>query len=195
LIEDIRRMVANCPESILGIRDRAIILCGFAMAARRKEAAELAVRDLEWTESGVIVTCRRSKTDQGGEGYTKAIAYGSDPDTCPVRALRAWLDAAPTGKNGPVFRGVDRHGNVSSHRLYPGSIARIIKTAARRAGLDAGNISGHSLRSGMASQAARNGVDERSIARTTQHKSLRVLRRYIHAGTIFEDNASGRLGL
>lgn len=156
--------------------------------------SEIEVLDLEWIESGLVFTCRRSKTDQEQVGSRKAIVYGSDPETCPIRALRAWLDAASI-ENGPLSRSVDRHGRVSTRRLYPGSIARIVKTAARRAGLDARNISGHSLRSGMATQAAMNGADERSIARVTPHKSVRVLRRYIHAGTMFHDNASGRLGL
>jgi site-specific recombinase XerD len=94
-----------------------------------------------------------------------------------------------------VLRAVDRHGNVSADRLYAGSIARIVKAAARRAGLAADDIGAHSLRSGMATQSAMNGADERSIARVTQHKSTRVLRRYIRDGSLFHDNASGRLGL
>ena len=194
LIEDIRRMVANCRDDLLGIRDRSIILCGFALAARRKELASLRVSDLEWTESGLVISCRGGKTNQEQECMKKAIVAGADQETCPVRALREWLRIARI-EVGPIFRAVDRHGNVSSQPLYPGSIARIVKVAATRAGLAASNFSSHSLRSGMASQAAKNGADERSIARTTQHKSLRVLRRYIHAGTMFEDNASARLGL
>ena len=194
LTDDIRRIVTNCPEGIIGIRNRALLLCGFVMASRRSELSQLRVTDLCWTESGILVNCRRGKTDQAGEGYTKAIVYAKDDETCATRALRAWLSAASI-KDGPVFRAVDRHGNVSTQPLNPGSIARIVKAAAWHAGLNPANISAHSLRSGMASQAAKNGVEERSIARTTQHKSIRVLRRYIHAGTIFEDNASGRLGL
>lgn len=194
-VEDIRRMVANCREGIIGTRDRSLILAGFAMAGRRSELSDLRVSDLRWTESGVVITCRRGKTDQAGAGYGKAIVAGRDSETCPVRALREWLHEARINDGGPVFRSVDRHGNVSTQPLNPGSIARIVKAAAWRAGLDPANISAHSLRSGMASQAAKNGAEERSIARTTQHKSIRVLRRYIHAGTLFEDNASGRLGL
>lgn len=111
LTEDIRRIVANCPEWIIGIRNRALILCGFAMASRRSELADLQIGDLCWTESGVAVTFRRGKTDQAGESYTKAIVYARDPDACPPTALRAWLDAASIG-DGPLFRSVDRHGNV-----------------------------------------------------------------------------------
>jgi site-specific recombinase XerD len=196
LVANIRRIVANCPASVLGIRDRALVLCGFAMGSRRSELADLNVGDLSWTESGVVITWRGSKTDQEHAGHKTAIPFGTEEDACPVRALRAWLDQAGISEGeGTVFRAVDRHGHVSEKGLYPGSIARILKRASRRAGLDDKNIAGHSLRSGMATQSAMNGASERSIAQVTQHKSMRVLRRYIRDGGSFHDNASGRLGL
>ena len=195
LAGDIRHIVANCPAGIIGVRNRCLVLCGFAMGSRRGELADLNVPDVAWTEPWLVVTCRGSKTDQEHAGNRKAIPFGSEPDTCPVRALRAWLDAAGITGDRPLFRAVDRHENVSENRLHPGSIARSLKAASRRGGLDPENIAGHSLRSDMATQAAMNGADERSIAAVTQHRSMRVLRRYIRDGNLFRGNASGRLGL
>jgi site-specific recombinase XerD len=96
---------------------------------------------------------------------------------------------------GAVFRGADRHGNVAATGLHRDSIAAIFKTAATRAGMNATNIAGHSVRAGMATQAALNGSSERAIVRTTRHRSRRVLRRYIRPSETFCENASANLGL
>ena len=98
-------------------------------------------------------------------------------------------------KEGPVFRGVDRHGHIATQGLHRDSIAVIFKTAASRAGMNATNIAGHSVRAGMATQAALNGSAERVIAKTTRHRSRRILRRYIRPGEMFRENASASLGL
>jgi integrase len=135
---------------------------------------------------------RRSKTDQEGQGRTVAMPTGEHPDTCPIRALQTWLDAAGITA-GPVFRSVDRHGHVAEHALSPRSIAKILKRAAARAGINAASIAGHSLRAGMVTQAAMNGAEEREIARTTGHRSVGMVRRYIRDGRAF--GASAQLGL
>jgi integrase len=106
---------------------------------------------------------------------------GKHEESCPVRALRAWLDAAGI-ESGPVFRAVDHQGRVSSTVLCPRSISKILKRAAKRAGLDPRNISGHSLRAGMATTAAIHGAEEREIARTTGHRTAAMVRRYIRDG-------------
>ncbi|WP_414648698.1 hypothetical protein [Edaphobacter sp.] len=98
-------------------------------------------------------------------------------------------------KDGAVFRGVDRHGRVAAQGLHRDSIAAIFKTAASRAGMNAANIAGHSVRAGMATQAALNGSSERAIARATRHRSRRVLRRYIRPSEMFRENAWASLGL
>jgi site-specific recombinase XerD len=165
-------------EDRIGLRDRALLVVGFAGGFRRGEIVSLDVADLDFRAEGLVVTLRRSKTDQEGEGRTIALPYGSNPGTCPVRVLRAWLDAAQI-TTGPVFRAVDRHDNVSPERLSDRSVANIVKAAAGRAGLDAAAYSGHSLRAGLATAAARAGKSERVIMKQTGHRSERMVRRYI----------------
>ena len=109
ITEDIRRMVAAVPENLLGLRDRALLLVGFAGGFRRSELVGLDREDCEFTSDGVILVLRRSKTDQEGAGRKIAIPFGSNPDTCPVRGLKAWLDSVSL-EQGPLFRPVSRHG-------------------------------------------------------------------------------------
>lgn len=195
LIGDIRRMVAATPDNLLGVRDHALILVGFSGAFRRSELASiLEVEDLAFTDSGVYIRLRRSKTDQEMQGRNVALPLGEHSDTCPVRALRSWLEAAVI-TSGPVFRSVDRHGHVAAHALSPRSIAKILKCAATRAGIDATSIAGHSLRAGMVTQAALNGSKEREIARTTGHHSDDMVRRYVRLADPFQGIAATRLGL
>lgn len=195
LAGDIRRVVAATPENLLGLRDRALILVGYSGAFRRSELASiLEVEDLTFSECGLYIRMRRSKTDQEQQGRTLAVPVGEHRETCPVRALRAWLETAGI-TSGAVFRAVDRHGKVATHALSPRSVAKILKRAAARAGIDAAAIAGHSLRAGMATQAALNGAQERDIAKTTGHRSTAMVRRYIRDADPFRNNASARLGL
>jgi site-specific recombinase XerD len=195
LTGDIRRIVAATPDNLLGLRDRALVLVGFSGAFRRGELTSiLEVEDLAFTESGLYIRLRRSKTDQEQQGRNVAVPLGEHPETCPVRALRSWLEAAVI-TSGPVFRSVDRHGHVAAHALSPRSIAKILKCAATRAGIDATLIAGHSLRAGMVTQAALNGAQEREIARTTGHHSEAMVRRYIRVADPFRAIAATQLGL
>jgi integrase len=196
LIGDIERIVASSPTRLLGARNRALVLLGFASGCRRGELAALEVRDLELTSEGIVLTVRRAKTDQEQQGRQVPIAYGRHPETCPVKAVVAWTTAVGI-VDGPLFRAVDRHGNVSSQQLEPGSIARILKAAARRSGMDAAEvvkIAGHSLRSGTATTAAIAGASEREISVLTGHRSNEV-RRYIRNSNLFESSAAFRLGM
>jgi integrase len=154
----------------------------------------MTVSDLCFSASGLVINVPRSKADQEQASEKVAIVFGEHKDTCPIKALRTWLSSAKI-TDGAVFRGVDRHGNVVSTGLHRDSIAAIFKAAAARAGMNATNIAGHSVRAGMATQAALNGSSERAIARTTRHRSRRVLRRYIRPGEMFRENASASLGL
>lgn len=142
----------------------------------------------------VVINVPRSKADQEQAGDKVAIPFGEHNDTCPIKALRQWLKVANIIE-GALFRGVDRHGHVATTGLHRDSIAVILKTAAARAGMNATNIAGHGVRAGMAIQAALNGSSERAIAKTTRHRSRRVLRRYIRPGEMFRENASASLGL
>jgi site-specific recombinase XerD len=190
----VKAMVDSLPATLAGKRDQALTLLGFAGAFRRSELVSARVDDVAFTADGLVFTLRRSKTDQEGQGTRKGIPYGTNPSTCPVRALRAWLDAAGI-TDGPLFRGVDRWGTVAPRALSDRAVADIIKRAAAAAGHDAATFSGHSLRAGLATSAAAAGVAERSIMQQTGHKSERMVRRYIRDGALFRENAAGKVGL
>lgn len=124
-----------------------------------------------------------------GQGRKLGIRFGNNPATCPVRALRAWLEQAGID-SGPLFRSVSRHGTIGSRRLSGKSVSLIVKRSAELAGYDPKEFSGHSLRAGLATSAARAGKTERAIMATTGHRSEKMVRRYIRSGCLFEDCAS-----
>jgi site-specific recombinase XerD len=192
--EDLRRMVDTCGQDPAGTRDRALLLVGFAAALRRSELVALDATDVEETKDGLILTVRRSKTDQEGAGRKIGVPYGSNLGTCPVRAWRAWVEKAGITE-GPLFRGIDRHGNIAEGRLSDRGVALVVKRRAKSAGIDPRTVSGHSLRAGLATSAAVAGVSERAIAATTGHKSMTVLRGYIRDGSLFTENAAAAVGL
>jgi site-specific recombinase XerD len=194
LTPDLRRIIAGLPEDLRGQRDRALLLAGFAGGFRRSELAALRVADLETTPDGLIVRLGRSKTDQEGQGRPVALPYGSDPRTCPVRAILAWLEQAGITA-GPLFRAVDRQGLVSDRALHSDSVGYLVKRAAGRAGFETMEYAGHSLRAGLATQAAMNGASELEIMKQTGHRSLTTVRKYIREGSLFRDNAATKLGL
>jgi site-specific recombinase XerD len=170
-----------------GLRDRALLLVGFALGLRRSELVAIRVEDLSPSPDGITVRLRRSKTDQQARGKDLLLVYAETPHPCPVRALRGWLDS--TGiTEGPIFRRVTRTGAVSSPLNAP-SVALIIKRRAKAAGLSATEFAGHSLRSGYATQAARDGHHPTQIADVTRHKDERVLAGYIRAGRGRDDIA------
>jgi len=190
----LRAMVETLPPTLLGTRDHALLLLGFAGAFRRSELVSLDLDDLLFSDDGITVTLRRSKTDQEGQGRTIGIPYGSHPLTCPVRALRAWIAGAGLVA-GPLFRPLNRHGKVLERRLSDKGVARIVKRAAAAAGYDPDTFSGHSLRAGLATAAAAAGVSERAIMNQTGHRSVTVARRYIREGSLFRENAAASIGL
>ena len=194
VIEDIRAMVNNLGGSLIDIRDRALVLIGFAGAFRRSELVAVMIDDIEFNRDGLTITLQHSKTDQDGQGYKKGIPYGSNSDTCPVRSLEDWLQAAKI-TSGPLFRRVNRHGQVGKEALTDQSVALIVKKLVKTAGLDEKKYSGHSLRSGLITTAANRGVDERSIMKQSGHKSLTVMRGYIQDATLFKNNAATNVGL
>jgi site-specific recombinase XerD len=193
VINDIRLMVDALPSNTLGIRDRALLLIGFAGAFRRSELVSLNVDDIEVKSDGLVITLKHSKTDQEGAGRKVGIPYGSNPHTCPVRAYMAWIEASGITE-GAVFRSIDRHGNIKS-RMSDKAVALVVKRCAEAAGLDASQYAGHSLRSGFATTAAYADVKERDIMRQTGHKSLQMVRRYIQEGSLFRNNAAANVGL
>jgi site-specific recombinase XerD len=179
-------MVAEAGTDPKGIRDRAILLLGFAGAFRRSELVALNVADLDFCDDGIRVTIRKSKTDQEGLGVTIAIAPGFI--ACPIDAVRAWIRAAGIS-NGALFRSVTRAGKISPRRLSARAVAELVKTYARRAGLKAADFSGHSLRSGFLTSAAARGASIFKMMDVSRHKSVDTLRGYVRDAEMFRDHA------
>ena len=193
LTADLKRLLAGTGDNLKGIRDCALLLLGFAGGFRRSELAALQVSDVAFTEDGAVVTLRRTKTDQEGQGRKVGIPYGAHPTLCPVRSLHRWIEAAALA-DGPLFRSVDKHGKLGAS-MTPQTVRLVIVGLADTAGLDASRFSAHSLRSGLATQATINGASERAIMKQTGHKSVAMVRRYVRDANLFRENAATHLGL
>lgn len=172
-------------------RDRALLLTGFAGGFRRSELIGLDVADLAFVPQGVIVTVRRSKTDQQNAGQQVAIPYGRTTH-CPVQALQCWLQMSAIDA-GALFRPVNRHGTILGTRLSPGAVSNIIKERVAAAGLDPRRFSAHSLRSGFATSAAMAAVSGWKIRMQTRHATDQGVARYIRPGRMFVQNAAADL--
>jgi integrase len=185
-------MVGGKGASLRDLRDRAILLLGFAGAFRRSELVALNIADIEETAEGMLVTLRRSKTDQEGLGRRVAIPRGEI--ACPVAALRAWLDAAGIAE-GAIFRRIfnRRAQRLTDRRLAPRNVAAIVKQGAARLGFDPSTFGGHSLRSGLVTTAVKRGVNLMKICDQTGHKSLEMLRVYSRDAELFTGNAAAGL--
>lgn len=179
---------------LIGVRDWALLVIGFAGALRRSELVALDVRDIAEVANGLEVLIRRSKTDQKGDGVTLALPYGSEPLTCPVRSYRGWMEASGI-QTGPVYRSVTKGGALGLQRLSARAVADVVKRSAERVGLDPAPMAGHSLRAGFITSAAEAGVHERHIMDHSRHQSIPVMRRYIRDATIWQDNAAAKVGL
>lgn len=187
--EDMLRIIDLTPaDSLLGIRDRALLLFGFFAAVRRSNLVAFDVEDITEAAAGLRVLIRRSKTDQDGEGELVALKRRGDR-LCPVTAYRAWLDASGI-RTGPVWRPVNkRSGKLGRERLRDEVVADVVQDACRRAGLDPARYAGHSLRAGLATAAANGKAPSWVIQKQTKHRSEAMLRRYIREGELFADNA------
>ncbi len=193
--EGIVRILDGLDDDVRSIRDRALILVGFATALRRSELAAVEVNHLKWNNDGVTIFLPKSKTDQIGEGREVEMIYGMRPDTCPIRALQAWLKSAGV-TSGMVFRKVYKGGKVSSRGMSPGSIAVIVKKLAVGAHLGTPDeFAGHSLRAGYVTQAASNGAALDEIMKQTGHQSVAMVYRYSRAASRARKAAAAKLGL
>ena len=168
-------------------RDRAIVLLGFAAALRRSELAALRVEDLRFEKRGLIVTIRRSKTDQEAKGVEIAVPHVAIRSLCAVRAVKAWLDGSGLAA-GPLFRSFTLQRQMLETPIDGRDVANLVKKLTSKARLE-GDFSGHSLRAGFATSAAASKVSLDAIARTTRHKSLSVLMGYVRPAQAFDDVA------
>jgi site-specific recombinase XerD len=182
----IGHMLALCPNSMIGRRDRALLAFGFAGAFRRSELCALEIDDLTETPDGLRVLIRRSKGDQEGVGQEVVIPRGYR--LRPVEAVQTWLAAAEIS-SGPVFRAVTKGGRVSDEAVADDSAARIVKRYARRVGLDPASYAGHSLRSGFLTSAAESGASIWKLSEVSRHKSLDTLRGYVRRVDLFKEHA------
>jgi integrase len=219
LLADLRKVIDHCapPDTPGGARDRALIVLGWVMMARRSEIAALNVDDVLPTAEGLEVLVVASKTDQDADGCVVTVPYGGHPETCPVRLTTAWIDlvGAPSG---PLFRPVDRHGRIGGREGFAGRYNRdrltgqavhdILTRAVGRAGLPGRRVvtdehgrktpgfTAHSLRSGSATTAYREGADLLAIARHGRWMDgSPVLLRYIRSVDKWKENPMRGVGL
>lgn len=182
------------------LRDRALLLLGFAMAARRGELTNLVWADVRTADEGLLIRLRRSKTDQLGRGTTLGVPFGRSALTCPVRALQAWRERVHVqlgeelNDQTPIFLGVGRAGRLTHQPLTEEAVTVIVKRRAERAGLE-GKWGGRSLRAGLISTAADLDIALDVIAQQSRHASLDSLIRYIRSEDVWRRNAVSRVGM
>ena len=162
------------------LRNKALILVGFAGGFRRSELVAIEFEDVEFVSEGIKIFVKRSKTDQSGEGMTKGLPYFHTQNYCPVVSLKNWFEKSEI-KSGKIFDISDK------------SVALTVKKYTALAGLDSNKYSGHSLRSGFATSAADAGAEERSIMATTGHKTTQMVRRYIQEANLFKNYALNKI--
>jgi len=196
LINNLKELIKAIDEQdkkeIKKLRDRTIILIGFSGGFRRNEIVSLDFDDLDFVPEGLKINLRSSKTDQFGEGFTKALPYFDNSKFCPVVSLKKWIEISKIS-TGPLFRKFVKGSKLSDKRLTDQTVSLLIKEYLQLTGIDSKNYSGHSLRSGFATSAAESGAEERSIMAMTGHKSTEMVRRYIKEANLFKNNALNKI--
>ena len=195
-IENLKKIINSIDINELSLerklRDKTILLVGFAGGFRRSELTNLNYDDLDFVDEGVKIKIKKSKTDQFGEGMIKAIPYFNNEEFCPVINLKKMLKICKIN-TGRIFRRISKSGKVSLNSLTDQNVALILKKYLTIIGLDNINFSGHSLRSGFATASAESGADERSIMNMTGHKSTEMVRRYIKETNLFKNNPLNKI--
>ena len=212
LVEDIRSIIEHLPRysteedgpagelTLTFLRDRALLLVGWTGALRRSELVALTTEDIEFIEGeGVNVYVRQSKADQEGTGLVKGLPYGSNKLTCPVTALRQWLQAAERqlGESfeGDIFRRFHRGESIGESAMTAQYVSTVLKRHAENAGLDPDEYSAHSLRAGFITQAIRAGKAERRVKEHSSHASWETFNRYVEEAGTFQENPAEGIGL
>jgi integrase len=187
--EDLFVALDHIGHSMKDVRDYAILILGFAGGFRRSELVGLDVADIEHVRQGLIIKLRHSKTDQEGVGRKIGILHGRTRH-CPVAAIKDWLTGSGITE-GPIFRPINRHGQIQSGRLSGDAVSEVIRERLAIAGMAPEGYSGHSLRSGFATSAAQAGVSTLKIRAQTGHASDAMLSKYVRDGELFIGNAAG----
>ena len=195
-IENLKKIINLIDSNELNLarklRDKTILLLGFAGGFRRSELTNLNYEDLDFVNEGIKINIKKSKTDQFGGGMIKAIPYFNNSKFCPVINLKKMLKICKIDTGG-IFRRISKSGKILSNSLTDQNVALILKKYLTIAGLDNINFSGHSLRSGFATASAESGADERSIMNMTGHKSTEMVRRYIKESNLFKNNPLNKI--
>ena len=193
-VEELKHAIRSIDlETTAGLRDRALLLVGFAGAFRRSELVDLNIEQLEFTERALLVHLAKSKTNQYGAVEDKAIFYAPNADFCPVRCLRAWLNLLGR-TTGPLFVKIPRAspGQMaapSDKRLSDISINKLVQ---KRLGPD---YSAHSLRVSFVTVAVLNGQSHKAIKNQTKQKTDAMIERYTQLNNVVSYNAAQALGL
>lgn len=193
--ENIKLLIDSIGKLVwpIEVRDKAMILVGFAGAFRRSELVAIDLEHLMFDQFGVSIFIPKSKTDQEMQGRMVDIPFASNAKYCPVRALKDWIQCANIEK-GAVFLQVHKGGNIVPKRLGDRSVALMLKKRCKPFGFS-DDIAGHSLRSGHVTSAIKNGTPETWIMRQTGHKSIDTLRKYERLKREFEANSAAKIGL
>jgi integrase len=158
-------------------RDRAVLLLGWSAGLRRSEIVGLTWADITPDPDGLVITLRKSKTDQTGAGRQVGIPRQDSPDLCPVVALELWRQVSDPDPSAPLFVTITKHAKMGTKHMTGHAVALIIKKRTQQAGL-VGQFRGHSLRKGLVQTASLAGVSDSAIMATTGHQSVTMLRRY-----------------
>jgi len=188
LLEDLKKIlksIGSLNQNVTKqLRDKTILSLGFSGGFRRSELVDLTLKDIEFVKEGVKIFIKKSKSDQSGEGMTKAIPYFENKTFCPVNLLSEWINVNNIkSENDKIFNLSDK------------MVSLILKKYLKILGYDPLAYSGHSLRSGFATTAADKGADERSIMNITGHKTVQMVRRYIKETNLFKNNALKKINL
>jgi site-specific recombinase XerD len=212
MVEDLRSIIEHLPRysssedgptgrlTLTALRDRALLLVGWTGALRRSELVALTTEDVQFVEGeGVNIYVRRSKADQEAEGLVKGLPYGSNKETCPVTALRQWLQAAERNVEGDfeggIFRRFYRGESIGESAMTAQYVSTVLKRHAAAAGLDPEMYSAHSLRAGFITQAIRAGKAERRVKEHSGHASWETFNQYVEEAGTFQDNPAEDIGL
>ncbi|MDX2505360.1 MAG: tyrosine-type recombinase/integrase [Gammaproteobacteria bacterium] len=192
-LEHIAKMIEylnQLPNTQKKLRDLAIILTGFFGAFRRSELVGITVEDLHWEPEGLIVQLSKSKTDQAGQGITRALPYAENQAVCPALAVKMWLESSSTS-TGPLFKPINRWDQIQNRALNPNSINNLLKSIGKACAFDfIPDLSSHSFRRGLSTSAARERVDFELIKKHGGWKSDATVWGYIEEGQQFNNNAS-----
>ena len=184
--ERLAAMITHCPDTLIGLRDKALLLIGFAGAFRRSELVALTVDDIERTPEGIKVTIRKSKTDQEAQGQVIAIPNGANFRV--VDTLMTWLNIANITE-GALFRSIKKGGAIQTAALTSRSVANIVKQYAGLAGLTVDDFSGHSLRAGFITSGAEAGADLFKLMEVSRHTHPKTVMGYVRNAKLFDNHA------